>query len=80
MDICLPVQCDDGTMPDDNITKKHWDLILEATEKIDRPGNSAKLYKTQLTKIGFEGVTETVFRWPFNSWPKDKKHKELGKP
>jgi hypothetical protein len=27
---------------------------------------------------GFINVTETIYKWPSNRWPKDKKFKELG--
>lgn len=78
-DVCLPIKCDDGSMPDDNITKVHFDLILEATKKIGRDGDSAKLYKRQLEEVGFTGIVESMHRWPLNSWPKERKHKEIGK-
>ncbi|RMJ18477.1 hypothetical protein CDV36_001850 [Fusarium kuroshium] len=32
-----------------------------------------------LERTGFHNVDETIFRWPTNSWPKDRKLKELGK-
>lgn len=31
-----------------------------------------------MEKEGFVDVFETVYKWPTNKWPKDKKFKELG--
>jgi hypothetical protein len=40
--------------------------------------DAAKRYKAQLEAAGFVNVNETIYRWPTNRWPKDKKFKELG--
>ena len=31
-----------------------------------------------MESVGFVDVVETVYKWPSNKWPKDKKYKELG--
>ncbi len=31
-----------------------------------------------MEEVGFVDVVETVYKWPQNRWPKDKKFKELG--
>jgi len=53
-------------------------LILEASNKLGRPVDSAKGYKSQLEEAGFTNVVETKYKWPQNRWPKDPKFKELG--
>jgi hypothetical protein len=35
-------------------------------------------YKAQMEVAGFVNVTETIYKWPSNRWPKDRKFKELG--
>ncbi len=35
-------------------------------------------YKGLLKDAGFVDVVETVYKWPINRWPKDKKMKEIG--
>lgn len=51
---------------------------MEAASKIGRVANSAELYKSQLEAAGFTGIAQTIYKWPQNRWPKDKKYKELG--
>jgi hypothetical protein len=32
-----------------------------------------------MERAGFTDVVQTVYKWPMNRWPKDRKYKELGK-
>ncbi|PVH70597.1 S-adenosyl-L-methionine-dependent methyltransferase [Cadophora sp. DSE1049] len=77
-DISFPIEDNDSSFPPDCAVKKWSDLILEGTIKLSRPCDSAKDYKAQLIEAGFENVVEIRYKWPQNSWPKDKKLKELG--
>ncbi|KAL2075457.1 hypothetical protein VTL71DRAFT_400 [Oculimacula yallundae] len=77
-DLCFPVEFVDDSAPADSALKIWAGLILDGTKQIGRPIDSAKLYKEQLEKAGFENIVEQKFTWPQNSWPKDKKMKELG--
>ena len=77
-DICFPVQIEDGQFPENCPLEKWAALCLEASEKLGRPWNSAKLYKSQLEQAGFTNIVEVQHKWPQNRWPKDAKHKELG--
>jgi hypothetical protein len=78
-DLCFPLQSDDGTLLPDSALYKWSALFLEAAEKAGRIINSAKYYKEQMESAGFVDVVETIYKWPTNKWPKDKKYKELGK-
>jgi len=53
-------------------------LLDEASTKIGRPFQDNKKNKGILQDAGFVDIVETVLKWPNNSWPKDKKHKEIG--
>lgn len=77
-DLCFPLQSDDGTLLPTHALHKWSSLFLEAAEKAGRIINSAKFYKTQMQEAGFIDVVETIYKWPTNKWPKDKKYKELG--
>ncbi|KAL2133618.1 hypothetical protein VTI74DRAFT_2020 [Chaetomium olivicolor] len=77
-DILYPMACDDGTLPDDSALQKWVRLVLEGTRRIGAPLDSALHYKQQLIDAGFQNVHEVKYKWPLNTWPKDKKHKELG--
>ncbi|KAJ3547835.1 hypothetical protein NM208_g1306 [Fusarium decemcellulare] len=74
----LPPISDDGTMSPDTALYKWSNLLLESTEKIGRPFGGTALYKSQLEAAGFDNVTQRVYKWPQNRWPKDPKFKELG--
>jgi len=72
-----PPTSDDGTLEGTEFDK--WaKLLLEGTEMIGRSFNGAVLYKQQMEAAGFVNVTQKIFRWPMNCWPKDAHYKELG--
>lgn len=78
-DVKFPIEDNDNSFPKDCAVKKWADLILEGTTKLGRPADSAKYYKEQLIQAGFENVVEIQYVWPQNSWPQNRKLKELGK-
>jgi hypothetical protein len=78
VDVCFPVQDIHESMPSSCALRQWSDLMLEAMKAAGCPLDSAKSYKTQLETAGFVDVVERVYYWPQNTWPKDKKYKELG--
>jgi hypothetical protein len=74
----MPAVSDDGTLSPDTSFHKWLAELLRGTQAIGRSFDGAKLYKQQLEAAGFVNVTEVVYRWPMNQWPRDKKYKELG--
>jgi SAM-dependent methyltransferase len=74
-----PITSDDGTLKEDSATHEWVINLLEGTKLIGRPFDGANKYKAQLEAQGFQNVHQVVFKWPQNTWPKDAKHKELGK-
>jgi hypothetical protein len=77
-DIMLPLDCDDATMPPSSPLHQWGRLLVEASHALDRPLDSTKHYPQLMRDAGFDGVTETIHKWPQNSWAKDPKHKEIG--
>lgn len=55
-----------------------FSLCFEALEKLGSPFEDVSHFESMLTEIGFEDVNVKRFKWPTNSWPQDKKHKNLG--
>ncbi len=51
----------------------------QAATKLGSSLDSGLSYKKQLIDAGFKNVTETVHKWPMNTWARDAKHKELGR-
>ncbi|KAK6223057.1 methyltransferase domain-containing protein [Colletotrichum tabaci] len=77
-DILLDLQSDDGTVGPDCAAQRWAAHMREAAAIWKRPLDSCMFYKQQLAEAGFTNVTERVYKWPSNPWPKDGKFKELG--
>ncbi|KAK4234771.1 Phosphoethanolamine N-methyltransferase [Achaetomium macrosporum] len=77
-DIISPLCCDDGTLTDDTPAQRWNKLLLEATRRLGAPLDTALQYKQQLIDAGYQNVVQVEYKWPTNTWPKDKKHKEIG--
>lgn len=54
-------------------------LVEEGFQKFGRRLDCARSYKEQMIAAGFENVVQTNYIWPANTWPKDKKLKEIGR-
>ncbi|KAK3321507.1 S-adenosyl-L-methionine-dependent methyltransferase [Cercophora scortea] len=81
IEVCDPLNpliCDDGTLPADCALVKWNHLFVEASIKLGASLISVRDYEKQLVEAGFINVEKVEFKWPINSWPKDKKYKELG--
>lgn len=78
-DIVLHPQCADGTLEEDSFIKQWATEMLRATSLINRFADSGIHYKQQMIGAGFINVTEVVYKWPTNTWPKEKSYQELGK-
>ena len=72
------MKADDDSWPEDSPLRKMNDLILEAGPKMGRPTDVVQRYKDLMIDAGFTNVTEIIYKWPSNPWPKDPKFKELG--
>jgi hypothetical protein len=53
--------------------------MMTAASTLGRPMDAAKTHKRYLEEAGFTNVTEVVYKWPTNDWPKEEKFKQLGK-
>jgi len=78
MDATYPVDCDDGTLTPGNPVFEWNRLLCKAAASVGKPLDEAFRYKKHLIDAGFVNVTETRYKWPMNTWPKDPKYKELG--
>ncbi|MBE3043942.1 hypothetical protein IMZ48_15490 [Candidatus Bathyarchaeota archaeon] len=79
MDILLPIESDDNTLPDDCPMAQWGRLLNDAFAKNASPCTSALVYENELTKIGFVDIGAVREKWPTNCWPRDKKYKQVGK-
>ncbi|KAF5021877.1 hypothetical protein F66182_6068 [Fusarium sp. NRRL 66182] len=72
------IQSDDGTLTEDHAVSKWCKLLGEAFTKLGLRSESFDTIKEMMRKVGFTDIVDTRFKWPTNTWPKDKKYKELG--
>jgi hypothetical protein len=54
------------------------DYLFEAAVVLNHKFQDLNGLKDLLVEAGFEDVTQTIYKWPSNTWPKDQKHKEIG--
>ncbi|KAF5707823.1 methyltransferase [Fusarium globosum] len=78
LEIDLFAHSDDKTLTEDHHLSKLIHLLDEASTKIGRPFQDNKKNKDILRDAGFVDIVETVFKWPTNRWPLDKRYKEIG--
>lgn len=72
------LECDHGTIPEDNAFKKWSEDIAQACIEVDRPMTFAANLKQWYIEAGFVDVHEKVYKIPVNGWPRVRKLKRLG--
>lgn len=72
------VECDDDSVPPDNILFGFGDLITSAANKMGRPINIYQTFRRSIEKAGFVDIHEKVYKWLIGPWPRDKLLKEVG--
>lgn len=77
-DFCAGVVSDDGSCSKDSALWKWQEHLADASVKLGRPLNTPPKYKQWMEEIGLTNVNEVVYKWPTNTWPKEKKYKTLG--
>lgn len=77
-DFAFPVRADDKTMDGTEFQRLN-ECLTTALKLIGRDGGIAEKYKDTMKTVGFTKVVEIPYKWPQNSWPKDKRYKELGR-
>ncbi|RXG43129.1 hypothetical protein VDGE_09074 [Verticillium dahliae] len=77
-DGAFPVGTDDNTIPRDSSLLRWCNLLVEASGNLGRPVDQVYNYSTIMRKIGFVDCVDRNFKWPTNTWPKNKRFKEMG--
>ncbi|KAF5251620.1 hypothetical protein FANTH_3230 [Fusarium anthophilum] len=77
-EVDVNIKSDDGSLSPDNIMLKSLALLNEASVMFGRPYLDILSLVDIMKDIGFEDVVVEKFKWPINSWPRDKKAKLLG--
>ncbi|KAH6890278.1 S-adenosyl-L-methionine-dependent methyltransferase [Thelonectria olida] len=69
---------DDGTLTEYHAVSRWCTLLQEAATKLGRPFTQTAKFAQVMAEVGFIDIVETRFKWPVNTWAKEKKFKELG--
>lgn len=77
-EIVIPYRSDDGTLDPDSALGRLGGLFRDASAVLNRPMDVATKYKEMMEKAGFQKLVQREFKWPLNTWPKDKRYKEIG--
>lgn len=75
----FPFRCKDGTMLPASAIVKWTSLLQEASIKVNRRFDGAAKHQEELAKAGFTDITAIYHPWPLNSWPRDRRYREIGR-
>ncbi|KAK4161728.1 S-adenosyl-L-methionine-dependent methyltransferase [Cladorrhinum sp. PSN259] len=78
-DIDFVIRCDDGSLPPDSALLRWNDLMHEAAKTAGFPLDIISTVPELMKDAGYQNVVSRQVKWPINMWPRDAKHKELGK-
>lgn len=76
MNICC--ECDDNSIPPDNVLFTWGPRFFAAGEKLGKSLDITGTMRGSIEKAGFVDVHEQTTKWPIGPWPKDKSLKEAG--
>ncbi|KAJ0335621.1 hypothetical protein COL922a_008979 [Colletotrichum nupharicola] len=74
----LPIGCIDNTLFEPPALMRWHETMYEAGNVIGRSIENPLKHVDAIRTAGFVDVTVKRFAWPLNSWPKEKKLKEIG--
>jgi hypothetical protein len=78
-DLDIIISCDDGTMPSNSTVVRWHNYMHDGARKAGFPLDEIHNIPQMMRNAGFVDIVVLPSKWPMNTWPKDKKHKEIGK-
>ncbi|CAG8386125.1 unnamed protein product [Penicillium salamii] len=72
------LECDDDSLPDDNILRTWGPNLLGCGERAGRPLDTMERMKERFMNAGFVDIHEKDYKWPIGLWAKNQKYKEAG--
>lgn len=79
VDIDFTLRSDDGTVPEDCAIAKWMKGMVEGARKAGLDLDLITQIPQMMRDQGFTDVQAVTMKWPINTWPKDARHKELGR-
>ncbi|KAL1845061.1 hypothetical protein VTK73DRAFT_1209 [Phialemonium thermophilum] len=78
-DVDFVIKCDDDTLPDDSALVRWHKHMHEAAATAGFPLDAIAHVPDMMRDAGYADVVAVPIKWPTNPWPRDRKHKELGR-
>jgi hypothetical protein len=78
-DLDIVISCDDGTMPTNSTIVRWHTYMHDGARKAGFPLDEISKIPQMMQNAGFVDIVVRPMKWPQNTWPKDKKAKEIGK-
>ncbi|KAJ5182530.1 hypothetical protein N7492_000146 [Penicillium capsulatum] len=78
LEISALIECDDDSVPSDNVLYTWGPQLTRAAQKAGRPLGMMQRMGDSIKKAGFTDIRVRDDKWPIGPWPKDKSLKEAG--
>ncbi|KGO75622.1 hypothetical protein PITC_050520 [Penicillium italicum] len=72
------IECDDDSLPADNILRSWGPALSACGKRAGRPLETIDMMQEAFRKAGFVDVHEKEYKWPIGPWARDQKFKEAG--
>ncbi|KAJ5611373.1 hypothetical protein N7510_008092 [Penicillium lagena] len=72
------INCDDGSLPLDNVLNEWGPSMMGCGERCGRPCDILDTMPARIRNAGFVDVHEKVYKWPIGPWAKNRQYKEAG--
>ncbi|CAG9956832.1 unnamed protein product [Clonostachys rosea f. rosea IK726] len=78
-DIDFVIKCDDDTLEKESALNVWHEKMHEGATLAGFPLDAISKVPDMMRDAGFADVVAIPFPWPINTWPRDPKHKEVGR-
>ncbi|CAG9977312.1 unnamed protein product [Clonostachys byssicola] len=78
-DIDFVIKCDDNTLEKESALNVWHEKMHEGATLAGFPLDAISKVPDMMRDAGFADVVAIPFPWPINTWPRDPKHKEVGR-
>lgn len=72
------IECEDDSVPADNILFTGGPRLKMAANKAGRSFEIMRTFQESIERAGFVDIHTKDYKWPIGPWPRDKTLKEVG--
>lgn len=72
------IECDDDSLPADNILRTWGPALSACGKRAGRPLETIDMMQDAFRKAGFVDICEKEYKWPIGPWARDQRYKEAG--